>query len=205
MSTVPLAIQMQNEGQTQQMMMGLNPSVPMPTMPAEASRMQAQVPPYQPYTAATPPPTTSQSGNTQLPPTNPMAGMAPGLQGLGSAAGFAIAGPVGGIAGGVTGMAADYLLGSFERRKQERELKKEIARREAEARRLEAKQDGENAYNRMRQQGMDERSIEQTAFQNAMQKVQDQRASQDRLRRSFTEARNFRQGQQAQFVQQGYL
>jgi predicted Fe-Mo cluster-binding NifX family protein len=102
-------------------------------------------------------------------------------------------------------MAADYLLGSFERRKQERELKKEIARREAEARRLEAKQDGENAYNRMRQQGMDERSIEQTAFQNAMQKVQDQRASQDRLRRSFTEARNFRQGQQAQFVQQGYL
>jgi hypothetical protein len=113
-------------------------------------------------------------------------------------------GPVGAIGGAALGTAADYLLGSYQRRAQERELRKEIARRERENKRLEAKADANMAYDRMRQAGQDERSIEQLAFQNALTKKNQQMSEQDRLRQAILTARQNRQAQQDRLIQRGF-
>lgn len=134
-----------------------------------------------------------------------MAGMSPGLSGLGSAAGFAAAGPGGAMAGSAVGMTADYLIASYERRKQERQLKKEIARREREAKRLEAKADANMSYDRMRQRGADERTIAAEAFNMEMAKVSARNVQQDRLRQSMSQAKQSSQQQQDQFANRGYL
>jgi hypothetical protein len=205
MSIAPLSMQVQ----------GWNPSVGAPSLapysmpsissaPGLDTAMNNAIQPvggYVPFQNNTP----AGSGDApSAPATNPMAGMSPGLSGLGSAAGFVMGGPVGAIGGAALGTAADYLLGSYQRRAQERELRKEIARRERENKRLEAKADANMAYDRMRQAGQDERSIEQLAFQNALTKKNQQMSEQDRLRQAILTARQNRQAQQDRLIQRGF-